>query len=41
MTRPQVEFGKIKGEGIKNALLFAVFSRLFLHIVVKNNRGSV
>ena len=31
MTRPQVEFGKIKGEGIKNVLLFAVFSRLFLH----------
>lgn len=35
----RVEFSKIKGEGIKNALLFAVFSRLFLHIMVKNNGG--
>lgn len=39
MTRPRVEFSKIKGEGIKNVLLFAVFSRLFLHIMVKNNGG--
>jgi len=39
MTRPRVEFSKIKGVGIKNALLFAVFSRLFLHIMVKNNQG--